>query len=166
MSIYLVGDTNDTASGAGASVASLLGLLVSTLAEIIGASVDNNGAANDTLRSNELNQLVLNASLSVTLGIGLEVTKVTNVALLILWGAVSLVVGVEVGSSGSAAIGVVAESVDVHATLSVGVVAGDVPCDGGLRVLVGLLEGDGSLDVGVSTEDSDSLNHVGDLCVG
>jgi len=60
-----------------------------------------------------------------------------------------------VGSSGSAAIGVVAESVDVHATLSVGVVAGDVPCDGGLRVLVGLLEGDGSLDVGVSTEDSD-----------
>ena len=44
MSIYLVGDTNDTASGAGASVASLLGLLVSTLAEIIGASVDNNGA--------------------------------------------------------------------------------------------------------------------------
>jgi hypothetical protein len=109
---YLVGDTNDTASGAGASVASLLGLLVTTLAEIVGASVDNNGAllrlvsmnqnimkertyANDALRSNELDQLVLNASLSVTLGIGLEVTKVTNVALLVLGGTVGLVVGVD-----------------------------------------------------------------------
>jgi hypothetical protein len=113
---YLVGDTNDTASGAGASVASLLGLLVTTLAEIVGASVDNNGAllrlvsmnqnimkertyANDALRSNELDQLVLNASLSVTLGIGLEVTKVTNVALLVLGGTVGLVVGVDWCSS-------------------------------------------------------------------
>jgi hypothetical protein len=41
---YLVGDTDDTASGAGASVTSLLGLLVSALTEIVGASVDNNGA--------------------------------------------------------------------------------------------------------------------------
>lgn len=60
-----------------------------------------------------------------------------------------------VRSGRGAAVGVVAEGVDVHTTLSVGVVAGDVPCDGGLRVLVGLLEGDGSLDVGVSTDDSD-----------
>ena len=41
---YLVGDTDDAACGAGASVTSLLGLLVSALAEIVGASVDNNGA--------------------------------------------------------------------------------------------------------------------------
>ena len=54
-----------------------------------------------------------------------------------------------------AAVGVVAVGVHVHATLSVGVVAGDVPCDLCARVLVGLLEGDGSLDVGVSTEDGD-----------
>ena len=50
---------------------------------------------NDALRSNELDQLVLNASLGVTLCIGLEVTKVTNVALLVLRGAVGLVVGVD-----------------------------------------------------------------------
>lgn len=41
---HLVGDTNDTASGAGTSVTSLLGLLVSALTEIVGAGVDNNGA--------------------------------------------------------------------------------------------------------------------------
>ena len=85
---------------------------MSALAEIVGASVDNNGAllrlvsmnqnimkertyANDALRSNELDQLVLNASLGITLCIGLEVTKVTNVALLVLRGAVGLVVGVD-----------------------------------------------------------------------
>lgn len=58
-------------------------------------------------------------------------------------------------SSARAAVGVVTVRVNVHATLSVGVIAGDVPCDLGAGVLVGLLEGDGSLDVGVSTEDGD-----------
>jgi hypothetical protein len=60
-----------------------------------------------------------------------------------------------VRSSAGASVGVVAKSVDVHATLSVGVVAGNVPCDLGGRGLVLLLEGDGALDVGVSTEDGD-----------
>lgn len=41
---YLVGDANDTASGAGTSVTSLLGLLVSALAKVISAGVDDNGA--------------------------------------------------------------------------------------------------------------------------
>jgi hypothetical protein len=54
-----------------------------------------------------------------------------------------------------AAIGVVTELVNVHATLSVGVVAGDVPCDGGWGALTGLFKGDSALDVGVSTENSD-----------
>ena len=53
-----------------------------------------------------------------------------------------------------AAVGVVTEGVDVHATLSVGIVAGDVPCDGGAGGLGGLLEGDGTGDLGVTTEDS------------
>jgi hypothetical protein len=42
--LTLVGDTNDTASRAGTSVTGLLGLLVSALAEVIGAGVDNDGA--------------------------------------------------------------------------------------------------------------------------
>jgi hypothetical protein len=62
------------------------------------------------------------------------------------------------GSSGCAAVGVVAESVHVHATLSIGIVAGDVPGHGGGRGLVLLLERHGSLDVGVSTKDGDCMS--------
>lgn len=58
------------------------------------------------------------------------------------------------GTSGSAAVGVVTELVDVETTLSVGVVAGDVPGDGGRGALVGLLEGDGAGDLRVTAEDS------------
>lgn len=54
-----------------------------------------------------------------------------------------------------AAVGVVAKGVDVDATLSVGVVAGDVPGDGGGSGLGLLLKSDGALDVGVTTENSD-----------
>ena len=59
-----------------------------------------------------------------------------------------------VRASGGAAVGVVTELVDVETTLSVGVVAGDVPGDGGRGVLVSLLEGDGARDLGVSADDS------------
>jgi hypothetical protein len=60
-----------------------------------------------------------------------------------------------VGTSAGAAVGVVTKSVDVHAALGVGIVAGHVPGDLGLGGLRGLLEGDGALDVGVTTDDSD-----------
>lgn len=59
-----------------------------------------------------------------------------------------------VGASGGAAVGVVAEGVDVHATLGVGVVTADVPCNGGGSGLGGLLEGDSSGNLGVTTDDS------------
>ena len=62
-----------------------------------------------------------------------------------------------VRSCTGAAIGVVAECVNVHATLSVGVVAGDVPCYSGWRSLAVLCESDGALDVGVTTENSDCV---------
>ncbi len=55
-------------------------------------------------------------------------------------------------ASGGAAVGVVAELMDVHATLNVGVVSGDIPGDGGGGVLPSLLEGDGASDLGVPTE--------------
>jgi hypothetical protein len=57
-----------------------------------------------------------------------------------------------VRSSRGAAVGVVTELVDVHASLSVGVVAGDVPCDLGVGVLVLLLEGHGTSDLGVTAK--------------
>ena len=54
-----------------------------------------------------------------------------------------------------AAVGVVTEGVDVEATLSVGVVAGEVPADGGRVGLGSLLESDGAGDLGVTSENSD-----------
>jgi hypothetical protein len=62
--------------------------------------------------------------------------------------------GRTVGTGRGAAVGVVTELVDVEGTLGIGVVAGDVPGDGGGGVLVSLLEGDGTADLGVSAEDS------------
>lgn len=56
-------------------------------------------------------------------------------------------------SSARAAVGVVAELVDVHAALGVGVVAGDVPADGCVGGFGRLLEGDGALDDGVTPEN-------------
>lgn len=179
----LLGDTNDTASGTSASVASLLALLVLTLAEVVSASVDDDGAAEDALGADQLDELVRDGALGVALGVGLEVAQVADVALAVGGGAVGLVVGVDCGgrmvldgcglggsllgssrltvrTGAGAAVGVVTEGVDVHATLGVGVVAGDVPGDLGLGGLGGLLEGDGALDVGVTTDNSDCEEEV------
>lgn len=43
-SVSLVGDTDDTAGRTSSGVACLLGLLVSALAEVVGAGVDDDGA--------------------------------------------------------------------------------------------------------------------------
>lgn len=55
------------------------------------------------------------------------------------------------------AVGVIPELVDVHATLSVRVVAVDLVGDGGWGRVVGLVEGDGSVDFGVTAEDCDCM---------
>lgn len=56
-----------------------------------------------------------------------------------------------------AAVGVVAKGVDVHATLSTGIVASNVPGDGGGVRLGGLLEGDSAGDLGVTTDDANYM---------
>ena len=58
-------------------------------------------------------------------------------------------------ASAGAAVGVVAELVDVHAAFGGGVGAGDVIGDGGGAGLGVLLEGDGAADFGIATEDGD-----------
>jgi len=93
----LLGDTNDTASGTSASVASLLALLVLALAEIVGAGVDDNGAAEDALGADQLDELVRDGALGVALGVGLEVAQVADVALAVGGSTVGLVVGVDWG---------------------------------------------------------------------
>lgn len=51
--------------------------------------------ANNALGADELDQLVLDTALGVTLAVSLEVTKVTDVALLVIGGTVGLVVRVD-----------------------------------------------------------------------
>lgn len=93
--INLLGNADNTASGTGASVASLLALLVLALAEVVGAGVDDDGAAEDALRADQLDELVRDGALGVALGVGLEVAQVADVALAVGGGAVGLVVGVD-----------------------------------------------------------------------
>ena len=68
---------------------------------------------------------------------------------------VLLAEGVEMRAGRGTTVGVVTELMNVHATFGVGVVARDVVGDGCWGGLGGLLEGDGSLDVGVTAEDCD-----------
>jgi hypothetical protein len=63
-------------------------------------------------------------------------------------------VDLTVGTGGGAAVGVVTELVDMETTLGVGVITGNVPGDGGGDRLVGLLEGDSTGDLRVTTDNS------------
>jgi hypothetical protein len=57
--------------------------------------VEGGTYANDAVRSDKLDQLILMATLSIALTIGLEVTQVADVALLVAGSTVGLVVGVD-----------------------------------------------------------------------
>jgi hypothetical protein len=57
-----------------------------------------------------------------------------------------------VRTGGCAAVGVVSELMDMEGTLGICIVARKVPGDGGLRVLIGLLEGHGAGYLGVSSD--------------
>ena len=135
--------------------------------------------ANHALGANELDEAVGHAALGVALGIRLDVAEVTNVAGLVARGAVGLAVRVDCGraqllrtpgngwnasrtarahtvrTSRGAAVGVVAKGVDVHAALGIGIVAAQVPGDGGGGAFGLLREGDGAGDLGVTPDDSD-----------
>jgi len=157
------GDANDTASRSGARVARLLALLVPAFSEVVGTGVDDDGAPQNAVLADQLDQAVGDAALGVALAVRLEVPEVTDVALAVDGGAVRLAVWVVVRTGAGAAVGVVAKLVDVHATLGVGVVPGDVPGDGGGRGLGGLLEGHLAGDLGVSSEDGDCFDHFDGL---
>jgi hypothetical protein len=157
---------------------------LSTLVQIITLCSALGTYADNALGPNELDVLVGHGARGVALGIRLDVAEVTNVAVLVARGAVGLVVGVDyakssksksrkrgveegtkpswprnpvptVRASRGAAIGVVTKGVDVHATLGVGIVAGNVPSDSSLGRLVLLLEDDRAGNLGVTTDDSD-----------
>lgn len=131
--------------------------------------------ADNALRTDELDELVRYGALGVALGISLEVAQVADMAVLISRRAMLLVKWVDccplesqetifarvkptVWASGCAAVGVVAKSVDVDASLGVGIVASDIPRDCGRAGLRGLLESHDTFDIGVSAKD---CNYMG-----
>ena len=76
----LLSNANDATSRTATGVASLQGLLVAALAQIIRARVHNDGAADDALLPDELDVAVLNGTLGVALAVGFEVAQVAYVA--------------------------------------------------------------------------------------
>merc|ERR1712159_327700 len=99
-------DTNDATGRTGTGVASLEGLLVVALAEVVSAGVHDNSAADNAVRSDDLDQLVSDRALGIALAISVNVAQVTNVARLVRGGTVGLVVRVEVRTGAGAAVGV------------------------------------------------------------
>ena len=81
--VDLLRDANDSACWTGSGIASGLALLMTALAQIIRASMNDNCTAQYALRSNQLDQWVGDRSLRVSLIICLEISKVTNVAVVI-----------------------------------------------------------------------------------
>lgn len=106
------------------------------------------------MRADQLNELIGEGSLRNTIGVGLQVAHIADMADLIVRSTVGLLERVEVRASRSAAIGVVAELVNVESALCVGVVALDLVLNGGRGVLGFLGELDNTADTGVTTENS------------
>jgi hypothetical protein len=141
-----------TASRTRASVASSLGELVATLAKVVGAAVNDNSTADDAVRADELDQAVRDSALCIARAVRLDIAQVANVTLLVRRSTVGLAEWVDypaeqcqpfwlqlmscqnihltVWSGRGAAVGVVTESMHVHSSLSIGVVASDVVGDG------------------------------------
>jgi hypothetical protein len=130
---------------------------VVSLAQVIGTSVNDNGSTDDGVRADEREVRVGDLNLGDTRAVGLEVAQVTNVPNLGSSVTVSGTGRVEVGTSGSAPVRVVAELVNVETSLGVGVHVLDLTRDGD-GTAGGLLgEGDHALDGGVALEDCDGL---------
>ena len=90
-----------TTGGTATSVSGLLALLVTSLSEVIGASVDNDSAAKNALGTDQLDQLVSDRAGSIALAVSLEVAEITDVTLLVRGSSVGLAMRVDWSVSAS-----------------------------------------------------------------
>lgn len=119
---------------------------MATLTQVIGTVVHNNRSTDNGVLTEQLDKGVLLGTLGNTSRIGGDVTQVTNVSGVVLWGTVVLAEWVEVRTSRSTTVGVVTKSVDVETSQSVWLIASDVPRDGGWGRFGFLLESDDTTD--------------------
>lgn len=94
---HLLSNPNDPASRTPARVARSLALLVPAFAQVVGAAVHDDGAAEDAFGPDELDLLVRDGPLGVALGVRLEVAQVADVAFGVGGGAVRFGEGVDWG---------------------------------------------------------------------
>ena len=130
-----------------------------TLAEIILELVDDDGAADDGVRAVQRDLRIGNGKVATSRG-GLDVAEITGVTSGISRRAVVHAVRVKVRAGGHAAVGGVAEFVNVETVLPRGQ-AGDGTDDGGRAVTL-LGELDDARDTGGTGEDDDGFLLGGD----
>lgn len=127
---------------------------MAALTQVISAGVDDNGSTENGGWANQLHQLVGDGALGNTLGIGGNVSQITNVSHLVGWSTVGLAKWVEMWAGRGTTVGVVTKLVDVEPTLRVGIVTSDFVRDRGWLVLGRLLKVDNSTDTSITTQNS------------
>lgn len=148
--IILVSYTNDTTGRSWAGVTGLQRLFSVTLTQVILTSMDDDTSADDGIDTEQLDQLVLERALGYTIGVGLQVTHVTNVSDFVGWRTVGLLERVEVGAGRDTAVSGVPELVDVEPAKSIGAVTRNFVGDSGWLRFGGLLELDDTGDTGIT----------------
>lgn len=121
--------------------------------------MNDNGAANDGVRTSELEQVVGQGALGDTLAVALDVAQITDMAVLIGGCTVVLAERVEVRASTHTSVGGITKRVDVEAEFVVGLVAREVILDGCGLSLSLLLKVNSTFDGRISTDDSNCSNH-------
>ena len=73
MRVRLLRNANDSTSRSTSGIARRLALLVSTFSEVIGTGMHDDGPSKNTLGTDELHEVVGDATLGIALSVGLEV---------------------------------------------------------------------------------------------
>ena len=102
------GEANDAACDACASVAGLERFIVTSLAEVVGLCVADDGSSDDGVLSRELNMCVFKCELAYTVLASFNIAEVADVTDFTDWSSVRLAVWVEVGSGRLAALNQIA----------------------------------------------------------
>lgn len=94
-SVNLCSDANHTAGWTSASIARLLALGVTTLSQIVGASMDDDGSSDDAFWANQFDEAVFDGAFAIALSIRLEVAEISDVTLSVGGGAMLFAVWVD-----------------------------------------------------------------------
>jgi len=151
----LLANTNDAASEPGAGVSGGETELVTSFAEIVDVGVNDDRSPDDGKRTGERDSGVGDLYIGDAIGTGVDVTEITSVSNIVDWSSMRLSVGIEMSAGGGAAVGVVAEFVDMKAVGARGETL-EFAHDGDRGAGVGLGEVDRTLD-DLASQDANSL---------